>query len=80
MSDEWTRENQIKRMTLRVQILMPHMVGMSIFSSLALFILSNSLLKESTKSVPVTISVIALICLFFSLLRGYTEVDKIFQS
>lgn len=80
MNDEWTRENQIKRMSLKAQILMPYMLGISIFSSLAVFILSNSSLKELTANILVTIILIALISLFIVLRRNYDEVDKIFKS
>jgi len=80
MNDEWTRENQIKRTTLKAQILMPYMMGISIFSSLAVFIVSNSSLQELTKNFLVLCSVVALFSLFILLRRSYDEVDKIFQS
>jgi UDP-N-acetylmuramyl pentapeptide phosphotransferase/UDP-N-acetylglucosamine-1-phosphate transferase len=80
MNDEWTKENQIKKQTLKAQVLMPYMMGISIFSVLVVFIISNSTANLFEKNILLSCLITGLAIMLYLLKNNYKEIDRIFKT
>jgi hypothetical protein len=78
MNDEWTRENQIKKTTLKNQLLGPYLTAVSIFSGLTIFILSTT--SDNKRYVLLGITLIALLFIAISYHLQSKKIDQIFEN
>ena len=80
MNDEWTRENRIKKLTLRIQLLTPYMMAMSIFIALAVFIFGSSIYGIIEKDFLILVLIGGMIILGYNFYKHNSEIEDIFKN
>jgi hypothetical protein len=80
MNDEYTRENRIKRMNLKLKVLGLFLTCMSIMLALFVFTIGSIVYTDLQKVGISVIIGIVLIILFKQFKRVDSEVDDIFKS
>jgi hypothetical protein len=79
MDDNWTRENRIKKMSLKTQIYLPYFTVLAIFTSVFTYILTMPQ-TGLEKMIMLVIPFLGTIFTGFALLGELSELNEIFEN
>ena len=79
MDDNWTRENRIKKMSLKTQIYLPYFTVLAIFTSVFTYILTMPQ-TGMEKMIMLVIPFLGIIFTGFALLGVLSELNEIFEN
>ena len=80
MTNEFTRENRIKKLDLKIKHLAVHLTAMLVILTIFTFIVGNSTYESLHKLIISCVLAAAMLYLMFSLKRGNAEIDDIFKN